>query len=227
MSELRNCRLIAPTPEYLTERVRLPLVRLPYPWMDESCERRRYRSPITMPGYGKGRVPANRGVTYKKTPPTVEEGYAIIAALKTLGGGTSYDVRNAALVALIWRSGLRVHEALLLTPPDVDFDHHVVHVRRGKGGKERWSIIDDYGLSELQVWLNLRADLGGFSDADPIFCVLEGATRGGRMSQPYVRVKLKQAAAKAGVDKRVSCHQWRHAHARQLRKGGVELPGGT
>jgi site-specific recombinase XerD len=43
------------------------------------------------------------------------------------------------------------------------------------------------------------------------------------LHQPYVRTKLKEAAALAGVDKRVCCHQWRHAHARHLRKMGVSL----
>ena len=33
----------------------------------------------------------------------------------------------------------------------------------------------------------------------------------------------EQAAALAGIDKRVTCHQWRHAHARHLRKMGVPL----
>jgi site-specific recombinase XerD len=175
------------------------------------------------PGYRKGVAPANKGQHYKKTPPTLEEAHAIIEALKRPGQTLKHErlgQRNAALAATLHRSGLRIHEGLLLKPGDVDFEKHVVHVRRGKGGKERWSIIDDFALGEIRTWLDMREVLG-FTDEDFLFCVIEGPTRGGMLHQPYVRTKLKEAAALAGVEKRVCCHQWRHAHARHLRKMGV------
>lgn len=224
--ELRNCILMARTRD-LTERVRLPLVALPYAWYRDYYVdvRGRRRSACTEPGYRKGESPANKGVHYKTTHLTLEEVDLIIEAHKRPGQTLKHErlgQRNAALVATLHRSGLRVHEGLLLKPGDVDFERHVVHVRRGKGGKERWSIIDDLALSEIRAWLQMREELG-FTDEDFLFAVIEGPTRGGPMSQPYVRTKLKEAAALAGIDKRVTCHQLRHGHARHLRKMGVSL----
>jgi integrase len=51
-------------------------------------------------------------------------------------------VRNRALIALCWRCGLRISEALALRPKDIDPATAVVIVQRGKGGKRRVVGID-------------------------------------------------------------------------------------
>ncbi|MCU1500554.1 MAG: xerD [Acidimicrobiales bacterium] len=168
----------------------------------------------------------NKGKTWKPTPPTMEEGYAIIEALRRPDLISTkwrrVGLRNAGLVATIWRSGLRIHEGLALRPGDIDRANSQVHVIRGKGGKERWSVIDGYGLEQLDRWMKVRDSLG-FNNTQPIFCVIEGSSKGGQMAASYVRVKLYEAARMAGVDKRVVPHQWRHAHALHLHRQGVPL----
>lgn len=180
---------------------------------------------VGRPGSRLGIAPGNKGLSYKPSPPTNEEAYLLLDALssnRTSPKMLKLGRRNRSLVATIWRSGLRIHEALLLRPRDVDFEHHSVHVVRGKGGKERYSVIDDYGLGELREWLDLRDEIG-FSDDEPIFPVIEGPTRGGPLNQAYVRTKLHEAARTIGLDKRVVCHQWRHAHALHLHRMKVPL----
>ena len=68
------------------------------------------------------------------------------------------SVRNRALVALMWRCGLRVSEALALLPGDVDAERGVVVVRRGKGGRSRTVGIDAGALALVDAWLR---DPGG------------------------------------------------------------------
>lgn len=180
---------------------------------------------VGLPGSRLGIAPGNKGLTYKATPPTTEEAYALLDELSantTSPKMVKLGRRNRSLVAFIWRTGARIHEALLARPRDVDFDNHQIHIPRGKGGKERFSVIDDYGLSELQEWLDVRAELG-FTDDQPIFCVIEGSTRGGQLNQAYVRTKLHEAAQAISLDKRVVCHQWRHAHALHLHRMKVPL----
>ncbi len=53
----------------------------------------------------------------------------------------------------------------------------------------------------------------------PVFCTLAG----GRMGDAYVRVLLPRLGRKAGIEKRVHAHGFRHTHAAQLRVEGVDI----
>ena len=92
----------------------------------------RRRSPATFPEFHAGRPPRNKGQTYPADPPSVEEIVAILRACPdTLTGQ-----RGRALMVLLWRTGLRISEALALREPDLEREReHSVFVRRGKGGK--------------------------------------------------------------------------------------------
>jgi integrase len=68
----------------------------------------RPRSPVTVPGYHAGRAPRNKGQRYPADPPTVRE---IVAVMRDAGAGV-YGARLRALIVLLWRAGLRIHEAL-------------------------------------------------------------------------------------------------------------------
>ena len=76
----------------------------------------RRRSPATMPGFHAGRPPHNKGLRYPADPPKVEE---IIAVMRT-AGDRPHGRRLRALIVLLWRAGLRIHEALALTEGDLD-----------------------------------------------------------------------------------------------------------
>ena len=69
----------------------------------------RHRSPATLPGYHAGREPRNKGRTYPADPPTVE----ILAVMRQAGDG-SHGPRARALIVVLWRSALRMEEALAL-----------------------------------------------------------------------------------------------------------------
>jgi integrase len=76
----------------------------------------RRRSPATLPGHHKGRVPSTRGKKYPADPPTVEEIVAIMRQARDDRRGR----RRNALIVVLWRAGLRIHEALALTETDLD-----------------------------------------------------------------------------------------------------------
>lgn len=83
------------------------------------------RSPVTMPGYHRGRPPRNKGEQYPADPPTVEE---IVAVMRTVGEHT-HGERLRALIVLLWRAGLRISEALALQESDLDGSRGAVLVR--------------------------------------------------------------------------------------------------
>lgn len=174
----------------------------------------------------------NRGRRFPATPASNGDVLEILDAIydpvvhgrmKWAGKWGTIRLRNRALIVMLWRSGLRIHEALLLKPIDIDFEHCTVTVVRGKGGKRRISGIDRPGLDEINAWLHVRAELG-FGLEEPVFCVLEGDTKGGPLSQSYVRAKLHEAARQAGVLHRVAPHQLRHALAVDMARNNTPVP---
>ena len=68
----------------------------------------RRRSPATMPGYHAGRPLRNKGMRYPADPPTVEE----IVAVMRHAPDDLHGRRVRAMIVVLWRAGLRIHEAL-------------------------------------------------------------------------------------------------------------------
>src|SRR5436190_2384246 len=130
----------------------------------------RRRSPAAMPGYHAGRPPRNKGLRYPADPPTVEE---IVAVMRQVGTGR-HGARLRALIVVLWRAGLRIQEALALAERDLDPHRGSILVRRGKGGRQRETGMDEWGFEQLRPWLVERARL----PIGPLFCVIDGQTRG-------------------------------------------------
>jgi integrase len=131
--------------------------------------RGRRRASTTMPGYHAGRSPRNKGMRYPADPPTIAE----IVALLGAHPDTPCGRRNRAMMVLLWRTGLRIAEALTLTEHDLDERARSVLVRAGKGGKRRLVGMDDWGWDQARPWLLERPDY----PIGPLFCVIDGSDR--------------------------------------------------
>ncbi len=103
----------------------------------------RRRSPATMPGFHAGRSPRNKGLRYPADPPKVEE---IVAVMCAAGEGP-HGQRLRGLIVILWRAGLRIHEALSLGEADLDQRRGSLLVRHGKGGRRRESRYGRVGLA--------------------------------------------------------------------------------
>jgi integrase len=168
----------------------------------------RQRSPATLPGYHAGRPPRNKGRVYPADPPTVEE---IIAVMRQTGDDR-HGYRLRALIIVLWRGGLRIQEALALGERDLDPRRGSLLVRNGKGGRRREIGMDAWGWEQLRPWLAARLEL----PVGPLFCVIDGPTRGRPWSSANARVEFRRHAAQAGIRRRFAPHQLRHAHAVEL-----------
>lgn len=177
-------------------------------------------SPICQPGYRKGLKPPNFKKRYPASPPTPDE---MLRILDECDISTKRGVRNRALLTTLWRSGLRISEALALLPHEVDFQHHTVTVMSGKGGKRRVSGIDKYALAEISRWLMCRAMLN-VPEGSPLFCTVNAPTAGNPVHPAYVRTLLRTIRVRAKVPHRVAPHQLRHSHAAELAREGVAVP---
>ena len=88
----------------------------------------RPRSPATVPGFHTGRSPRNKGQRYPAEPPTVAE---IVAVMRHAGTGP-HAARLRALIVVLWRAGLRIHEAWALGEADLDQRRGSLLVRRAR-----------------------------------------------------------------------------------------------
>jgi integrase len=179
----------------------------------------RYRSPITMPGYNAGVAPRNKGKRFPASPPSPEE---MLRLLDLCDPKTKRGVRNRALLVTLWRSGLRISEALALLPHEIDFTNRTVTVMSGKGSKRRVSGIDQGGLLEISRWLMVRAMLR-VPEGSPLFCTVNAPSMGNRVHPAYVRGLLRTFRVRAKIPHRMAPHQLRHAHACELAREGTPI----
>src|SRR4051812_21695501 len=126
----------------------------------------RRRSPAAVRGYLAGRPARSKGRRYPADPPSTEE---IIAVLRCCCDGLHGD-RARGLIAVLWRAGLRIQEALDLTELDLDRRRGSVLVRRGKGGQRREVGMDDWGFEQLEPWLQASETMS----VGPPFSVING-----------------------------------------------------
>ena len=126
--------------------------------------------------------------------------------------------RNRALIVVLWRTGLRISEALALREKDVDLIEGRLVVQHGKGGKRRVVGLDQGTIDVMKEWLLRRAAIAPPVGA-PVLCT----QRGGRIDPSYVRRLLPRLAREAGVGKRVHAHGLRHAFATELQAEGAPL----
>jgi integrase len=165
----------------------------------------RRRSPATRPEFHAGRSPRNKGIRYPADPPTIEE---IIAVMRRAGDGV-HGRRLRGLIVVLWRAGLRICDALALAEADLDPRRGSLLVRRGKGGRRREVGMDDWAWEQLEPWLQARVEL----PVGPLFCIVNGPTRGRPWTAGAARSQLRRLAREAGVRRRFAPHQLRHAHA--------------
>jgi len=170
----------------------------------------RRRSPATLPEFHAGRPPRNKGMCYPADPP--------MTVMRRAGDGV-HGRRLRGLIVVLWRAGLRIHEALALAEADLDPRRGSLLVRRGKGGRRREVGMDDWAWEQLEPWLTARVEL----PVGPLFCVVNGPTRGRPWSASAARSDMRHVARQAGMRRRFAPHQLRHAHAVEMAREGVPL----
>ena len=151
-------------------------------------------------------------------PPEILTEDEVHALIRACSARAATGIRNRTLITGLYRSGLRINEALSLYPKDVDGSTGAIRVLNGKGNRTRTVGIDPGAMAILDRWYDMRTRIG-LSRKQHLFCTLEGRP----MTDSYVRVLLPRLARKAGIEKRVHAHGFRHTHAAQLRAEGVDI----
>ncbi len=129
------------------------------------------------------------------------------------------EVRNQAVLELLYACGLRVSEASNLKVGDVDLKEALVKVM-GKGSKERIVPMHALAVDAIEVYLaTARPALLKDKPSEWLFL----SSRGNRFSQDAIRRMLKEALALAGLPPDFSPHAMRHAFATDILAEGADL----
>ena len=114
--------------------------------------------------------------------------------------------------------GLRLSESLSLQVGDIDAAHRRVHVRRGKGCKDRFVPLPELTLRALRrYWAAHRHGCLLFPAPDAAPGTLRTMDRSG------IQAALKRALPEAGIRRRITVHSLRHSYATHLLEAGVDL----
>lgn len=137
----------------------------------------------------------------------------IVGAVDT---STVKGLRDSAMLEMLYSCGLRVSELTSLRLQDLFFGEGYVRVI-GKGDKQRLVPVSAVARERVQRYLAERREVHPGEDA--VFL----NNRGGGLTRVMVFTILRQAAARAGIDKRISPHTFRHSFATHLLEGGASI----
>jgi site-specific recombinase XerD len=178
-------------------------------WRLELLDDRNYNRAVDIAGV-KNHVPP-RG----RAAPLGE----VRALLGVCGDGTPLGVRDAALLALAFGTGLRRAEIVALDMDDYNRDSGELLIRRGKGAKSRTAYVAGGAAEALEVWIEVRGEEEG-----PLFYPYN---RGGkivlrRLSAQTVRDLLDKRVKRAGLQA-LSPHDLRRSFISELLEAGADL----
>ncbi len=128
--------------------------------------------------------------------------------------------RNRAMIETMYSCGLRVSELCSLKMEDLFLEEGFIRVT-GKGSKQRLVPISDRAIKEIRYWLKDRCHIEVRSGAEPYLFL--SIRRGRPISRIMVFDIVKDLTARAGIDKTVSPHTFRHSFATHLLEGGANL----
>ncbi len=126
------------------------------------------------------------------------------------------NIRDRAILELLYSSGLRVSELAGATLGDLNMGEAIIRIR-GKGNKERIIPVGSKALSALEKYLEIREEFKPTSNH--IFLNSRG---NGITTRSLARI-IKKYGLVSGISKNVSPHVLRHSFATHLLAGGADL----
>ena len=123
-------------------------------------------------------------------------------------------LKHRAALMVCYGSGLRISEAVKLKVGDIDSQRMVLRIERGKGAKDRYSILSRRLLEVLRVY---------WKQQKPTDYLFPGRKPGTHISDATLQQVCRDAAFLSGIHKRVTAHTLRHSFATHLLENGEDL----
>lgn len=136
--------------------------------------------------------------------------------------GATRQLRYRVFLLTTYSMGLRLEEALSLQVGDIDGERKLVHIRRGKGHKDRMVPLPDLTLQALrELWKRHRHPQILFPNANGSLETIQKATT--HMDRGGTQQAMKMVVKDCGIHKKVSIHSLRHSYATHLLERGLSL----
>jgi len=127
---------------------------------------------------------------------------------------TTKNIKHRVLLGLLYGSGLRMNEARMLKITDIDSDRMQIHIRQGKGRKDRYVVLSKLLLKGLRQY---------YSQYKPRVWLFNGKNSGEPMGTRTIQTTIDEAMERAGIRKNATCHTLRHSFATHLLEQGADL----
>lgn len=151
----------------------------------------------------------------RKLPKTLDVDQ--VSALLDAGANSVLELRDVAMFELFYSSGLRLNELSSLNLADIDAHDKQLTVVNGKGGKTRLLPVGGKAIQALQKWLKVRPAVNENE------CALFTSTKGKRLGNRSIQLRLKQWCIKKGIPESVHPHMLRHSFATHLLETSQDL----
>jgi site-specific recombinase XerD len=130
-------------------------------------------------------------------------------------------IRDQAMLAVFYGCGLRLNEGASLELKDILHDRKLLHVRKGKRGKERLVPMAAKSYEAIKFYLDYaRPQL--LQDV-PTEAVFIDANKGRPMQKQSLYIRIKALVKRAKIRKKVGTHTLRHSIATHLLQSGMTL----
>jgi site-specific recombinase XerD len=125
------------------------------------------------------------------------------------------SIKHRTILMTAYGAGLRISEACSLYTADIDSQRMLIHVRGGKGAKDRYVMLSGRLLVALRTYWKAIRPQGPF--------LFPGAIPGRPISTGAVQRVLRKVVVDAGFTKRVTAHSLRHGFATHLLETGTDI----
>jgi site-specific recombinase XerD len=122
--------------------------------------------------------------------------------------------KHRFLLAFVYGGGLRLNELRLLKIADVDLHRKQIHIRLGKGHRDRYVVLSNFIIQKFQSYL---------TEVKPKVYLFEGSTPGEPMGARSAQFVMSEALKKTTIKKAVTMHTLRHSFATHLLEDGIDL----
>lgn len=162
------------------------------------------------------KIPSIKTDKYIPDVLSVEEMNSILECIHT---DTELEIRNKAIVELMYASGIRISEMLNLKVHDLDLKENTIKVT-GKGNKQRYIPVNDFAMDWVNYYLkNSRQIIKANKQSDYVFLNYSGE----KMSRMGFWKILQKIVLESGIMKQISPHTMRHSFATHLLESGANL----
>ena len=123
-------------------------------------------------------------------------------------------LKHKFLLAFAYAGGLRMNELRLLKIRDVDLNRKQIHIKQGKGKRDRYVVLANLLIQKFQKYLD---------EVQPQVYLFEGQVPGQPMGERSIQYIINEALKKTNIKKEASMHTLRHSFATHLMEDGIDI----